>query len=224
MAKKPLLVVGDGEFAQIVHEYLTTDSDYDVAAFAVERAFLKRESLLGLPVIALEDAPRLFPPSAYEACVAVTYTQLNRVRARLYAAVKAMGYRLARYVSSKSSVAPTATIGENTFLFEFNVIQYQAVIGDDVMMWTFNHVGHRGAVGSHSFVTSHVVVAGFSSVGESCFLGTGAIVGDNVTVGRDTIIGAGAVALRDVPDRQVMRGNPAVHAGVDSFRIFGVRE
>jgi len=67
-------------------------------------------------------------------------------------------------------------------------------------------------------------MAGYSKVGESCFLGSGCLIGDSVTIGADTVIGAGAVVLRDVPERQVMRGNPAVHAGIDSFRIFRVRD
>jgi sugar O-acyltransferase (sialic acid O-acetyltransferase NeuD family) len=224
MAKKKLVIIGAGEFAEIVYEYLTHDSDYEIVAFTVDRAFLKKEQLFGLPVVAFEDVERLFPPRDYDALVAVTYTELNRVRTRLYRAAKAKGYRMATYVSSKTSAWHNAVIGENCLIFEFNVIQYHATVGDNVVIWTSNHVGHRGVVGSNCFITSHVVISGYTRVGESCFLGSGAVVGDFVTVGNDVVIGAGAIVLKDVPDRQVMRGNPAVAAGVDSLRIFRVRE
>ncbi|HYC62677.1 MAG TPA: acetyltransferase [Thermoanaerobaculia bacterium] len=222
MAANKLVILGDGEFAGIVHDYLTRDSDYQIVAFAVEREYLRREELFGLPVVALEDLERLFSPVDHQACVAVTHVQLNRVRARLFRVAKSKGYRMASYISSRSSVSPKAVLGEHCLIFEFNVIQYHATIGDNVLLWTFNHVGHRAVVGSHSFVTAHVVVAGYTKVGESCFLGSGAVIGDSVTVGNDAVIGAGAVVLKDVSDRQVMRGNPATHAGIDSLRIFRV--
>lgn len=36
---------------------------------------MKRDTLFGLPVIALEEAEAKFPPDTHQAFVAVTYTQ-----------------------------------------------------------------------------------------------------------------------------------------------------
>ncbi len=101
---RKLIIVGDGEFAGIAHEYFTHDSAYDVAGFAVERAFRKQDSYCGLPIVDFEDVETPFPPETHDAHVAVTYAQLNRVRARLYEAVKAKGYAAANYVSSRAFV------------------------------------------------------------------------------------------------------------------------
>jgi sugar O-acyltransferase (sialic acid O-acetyltransferase NeuD family) len=220
---KKLLIVGDGEFAEIAFEYFTHDAGREVAGFAVERAYLKKSELFGLPVVALEDVESRFAPADHEAFVAITYTQLNRVRARLCGIAKAKGYTLTSYVSSKAFVWRNAVIGENCFIFEMNVVQYGARIGNNVVLWSGNHIGHQAVVGDHCFLSSHVVVSGYCHIGESCFLGVNSTLGDRVTVGRDTVIGAGAVVLKNVGDRQVMRGNPAVHAGIDSFRVFGVK-
>src|SRR4051812_8793695 len=99
---RKLIVVGDGEFAEIAHEYFTHDSPYQVAGFAVEAAYRTRAEFCGLPVVPFEDVETHFPPAEFDAYVAVTYTQLNRVRARLYRAAKAKGYRAASYVSSRA--------------------------------------------------------------------------------------------------------------------------
>ena len=37
LKNKNLVIVGDGEFAEIAYEYFTYDSDYKVEAFAVEK-------------------------------------------------------------------------------------------------------------------------------------------------------------------------------------------
>jgi glutamate mutase epsilon subunit len=52
---KPLVLIGAGEFALIALEYFTRDSGYEVAAFSVERSYLKQAHLEGLPVVPYED-------------------------------------------------------------------------------------------------------------------------------------------------------------------------
>jgi sugar O-acyltransferase (sialic acid O-acetyltransferase NeuD family) len=218
-----IVIVGDGETAELAYEYFTHDSPHEVAAFAVERAYRKKEELFGLPVAAFEEVESLYPPEDFRAFVAVSYTQLNRVRARLFAAVKAKGYRCASYVSSRAFVWPGVEVGENCFIFENNVVQYRARIGDDVVLWSGNHIGHRAVIRDHVFMSSHVVVSGYCEVGESCFLGVNSSVGDHVKIARDCLIGMGAVVHKDTEARKVYVGNPA-RAVRDSFAAFGVEE
>jgi len=224
MKSESLILVGDGEFAEIAYEYFTHDSPYEVAGFAVEQAYRKKDEMFGLPVVDLETIEQRFPPDKHSAYTAITYTQLNRVRTRLYGIVKAKGYRCATYVSSHAFVWRNAEVGENCFIFEANVVQYRAKIGNNVVLWSGNHIGHRAEVGDNTFMSSHVVVSGYSKIGESCFVGVNSTIGDNVTIARDCVIGAGSVVLKDVPEREVMRGNPAASSGISSFRIFRVRE
>lgn len=224
MSAKKLVIVGDGEFAEIAYEYFTHDSDYDVAGFAVPSEFRKKESLFDLPVHRFEEIETICPPDTHHAFVAVTYTQLNRVRTRLYRAAKEKGYTLANYISSRAFVWRNVVLGDNCFVFEQNVLQYSSQIGNNVILWSGNHVGHRAVIEDNCFVSSHVVISGYCRIGANCFLGVNSTLGDFVTVGADTIIGAGAVVLKNVAERQVMRGNPAVHANVDSFRVFNVKE
>src|SRR5262245_3918546 len=110
---RKLILIGDGAFAEIAYEYFTHDSPYEVVAFAVERAFLKRDSLFGLPVVAFEDLPSLFAPADHSFYAALVYTQLNRLRARLYAAAKARGYAPASYVSPRAFVWRNVKLGEH---------------------------------------------------------------------------------------------------------------
>jgi sugar O-acyltransferase (sialic acid O-acetyltransferase NeuD family) len=222
--RKRLVIIGAGEFAEIAYEYFTHDSPYDVAAFSVEQEFVKAEGHCGLPVVPFETLHESHPPSSFVAYVAVTYTQLNRVRARLYRAAKALGYEFASYVSSHAFVWHNASIGENCFIFENNVIQHHARIGNNVVLWSGNHIGHRAVVRDHCFLSSHVVVSGYCDIGESCFLGVNSTIGDFVKVESDCVIGAGAVVVKDTAAARVYRGNPAVAADVSSLRAFRVRE
>ena len=206
-----LILIGDSAFAEVAYEYFTHDSPYEVVAFSVEQAYRQRDRLFGLPVVPFEALEEHYAPGDHHFFAALVYTQLNRLRARLYRAAKAKGYAPASYVSPRAFVWHNARIGEHCFIFENNVIQPFVRVGDNVVLWSGNHIGHHSVIGDHCFLSSHVVLSGFVEVGASCFLGVNAAVGNNVKVGADCLIGAGAVVTRDVPPDQILKG-PAVEA------------
>jgi sugar O-acyltransferase (sialic acid O-acetyltransferase NeuD family) len=203
---RKLIIAGDSAFAEVALEYFTVESEYEVVAFCVEREFLRRTTLHGLPVVELETLQDHYPPQDHAFFAATVYTQSNRLRARLYQTLKSRGYEPASFISPRAAVWRNAKIGEHCFIFENNVVQPFAELGDNVILWSGNHIGHHSRVGSHTFISSHVVISGFVNVGEYCFFGVNSAVGNNVNVGNRCTIGAGAVILGDVPDGRVAAG------------------
>ncbi|MDL1898526.1 acetyltransferase [Anaerolineae bacterium CFX7] len=219
-----LVIVGDGETAEIAYEYFTHDSPFEVVAFSVESIYLKRAELFGLPIVPFENLESQFKPSQVQVYVAASSTHLNRVRTRLYRATKAKGYILASYVSSKAFVWHNVEIGENSFIFENNVLQYHVKVGNNVTLWSGNHVGHRTVIHDNVFISSHCVISGFCEIGENCFLGVNSCFNDGVKVARDCVIGSGAVVIRDTEPEKVYVGNPAKLLDKSSFETFKVPE
>jgi sugar O-acyltransferase (sialic acid O-acetyltransferase NeuD family) len=219
-----IIIIGAGEFAEIAYEYLTYDSPYEVVAFSVERPYLKQTALFSLPVVPFEQLQDLYAPAEHRFLVAVTFTQLNRVRTRLYQQAKEKGFVPTSYISSKAFVWRNVEIGENCFIFEQNVLQYHAKVGNNVVMWSGNHIGHRAVIKDNCFISSHVVVSGYCEVGESCFLGVNSCVADNKKIARDCIIGAGAIIMSNTKPGKVYKGNSSKPVQVDSYRVFNVEE
>lgn len=219
---RKLIIVGDSAFAEIAHEYFDADSDYTVVGFSVEAAYLKQSELHGLPVVPFETLEQHFAPDEHEVFVATTYTQLNRLRARLSAQAKARGYKLASYVSSRAFVWRNVTLGEHCFVFEDNTVQPFVSIGDNVVLWSGNHIGHHSVVKSHCFIASHVVVSGFCTVGEYSFLGVNATLANNVNVGRDNWVGPNVVLMKDTPDGALFKTEQPEPARVSATRFFKV--
>jgi sugar O-acyltransferase (sialic acid O-acetyltransferase NeuD family) len=222
-AGQQVVIVGDGEFGQIAYEYLTHDSPHTVVAFSAERAFLKRETLYELPVVPFEELETHYPPDRYRVLVAITYTKLNRVRARLYRVVKQKGFAPISYVSSRAFVWQNAEIGENCFIFENNVVQFHTRIGNNVVLWSGNHIGHRASIGDHSYLSSHVVVSGYCEIGQSCFFGVNSAVADRVKVADDCVIAAGTVITRDTEAGKVYKMEGDAKARASSLALFRVR-
>lgn len=222
--KDKIVIVGAGEFAEIAYEYFMYDSPYEVVAFSVEKPYLKRDRLFSLPVVPFEDVQEAYDPSTHKVFVAVTFTQLNRVRTRLYHQAKEKGYGAVSYVSSRAFVWRNVELGENCFVFENNVLQYHVKVGNNVILWSGNHIGHRAVIGDNCFLSSHVVICGYCEIGESCFFGVNSCVADNKKVAKDCIIGAGATIMSDTEPGKVYKDNSAKPVLVDSYRVFGVEE
>lgn len=206
-----LVLIGDSAFAEVAYEYFTYDSAYEVVAFSVEQAYLKRETFLGLPVVPFEEVQKLYAPASHHFYAALVYTHGNKLRTRLYEAAKAKGYKPASYISPRAFVWRDVEIGEHAFVFENNVIQPRVKIGANVVLWSGNHIGHHSSVGDNCFISSHVVISGFVDVGRNCFMGVNTSVANNVSIGNHCLIGAGALILGNVPDDKVVVGMWKAH-------------
>ncbi|MCW4000978.1 MAG: acetyltransferase [Candidatus Bathyarchaeota archaeon] len=219
-SKQKLVIIGDGETAELAYDYFSGDSNFEVVAFSIEEAFMHQKTLLGLPVVAFEKIEQKFNPNIHHAFVAVSFTQLNRLRSRLCKQAKAKGYRLASYISPKASVAGNVEIGENCFIQEHVSIQRGAKIGANVTIWVGSCIGHRSVIGENCFLASHVAVSGFCRVGENCFLGVNCCLAGNVKIGDDCVLGAGAVVTKNLEGGKVYVGNPAKPLGGSSVEAF----
>lgn len=220
--QRKLVLVGDTAFAEIAYEYFTYDSPYEVVAFSVEQAYLKQETLFGLPVVPFESLAERFSPQMHDVYVASVYTQLNRLRTRLSAAAKAQGFGLASYVSSRAFVWRNVELGEHCFIFEDNTVQPFVKLGNNIVLWSGNHIGHHSEIRNNCFVSSHVVISGFVVVEENCFLGVNSTIVNNVTIGKDCWLGPNVTVVKDVPSGTFCKPNRHETSSRSTYEYFKV--
>lgn len=208
---KKLIVVGNGELAEIANEYFTHDSDYEIAAFSVDKQYLPEDGqFCGKPILDFTEIEKNFSPKDYEMFVAIPSSQLNRLRTRFYHAGKEKGYKFAKYVSSHCFVWRNAEIGENSFIFEDNTIQPFVKIGNNCVLWSGNHVGHRTVIHDNVFITSHVVISGYCEIGSGSFLGVNSTFNDFTAVPENSIVGSGSLVTKKLTDKDSLyMGSPA---------------
>lgn len=202
---KKAVIFGTGDFAQVAFCYLRDDSDYEIAAFTVDRQYATESELLGVPVVAFEDIPHTLDPKHHAAFLAVGFSKLNANRRAAYEKCKAAGFSLPTYVNSTVKQWNETQIGEASFIFENNVLQPFVSIGNNCVLWSGNHIGHHSRIGDNVFIASHVVVSGKCTIEDNCFIGVNATFRDGITIGRDCIVGAGAIVLKDLPSNSVLK-------------------
>jgi sugar O-acyltransferase (sialic acid O-acetyltransferase NeuD family) len=217
MAK--LVIFGAGDIARLAHHYFTHDSPHEVAAFVVDRAFRQANAFQGLPLIDAEDVTDRFPPGDYDMFVAMSYAKMNAVRAEKYASMKAAGYRLVSYISSRCSYLSQTPPGDNCFILEDNTVQPFVTIGNNVTLWSGNHIGHDVTIEDHCFITSHVVVSGWVRIGTRSFIGVNATLRNSITIAPETLIGAGAIIMKNTKPKQVYKPERAKLFPKDSDEV-----
>lgn len=195
-----LVVFGTGDIARLAHVYFTTDSTYEVVAFTVDRAYCDDKRFRDLPLVPFDEIDGTYPPQSHAMFIAVSYAQMNKLRAQKYREAKGMGYVLASYVSSKCTFLSEHSVGDNCFILEDNTIQPFVKIGSNVTLWSGNHIGHDATIEDHCFLASQIVVSGRVRIGESCFIGVNATLRNSITVAPRTLIGAGAVIMKDTEE------------------------
>ncbi|QUC64454.1 acetyltransferase [Nitrosopumilus sp. K4] len=205
--RKNIIIFGPGDFGQVAYFYLMNDSEFNVVAFTAHRDKIKDEKLFNIPIIPFEEIEEKFPPEKYGMFIAVPYTNLNRIRAKIFDDAKQKGYELISYINSKAIIWNDINIGENCFILENNVIQPFVTIGDDVIIWSGNHIGHHTIIKDHCFLASHVVISGKVVIEPFCFLGVNSTIRDGIHIEKNNVIGAGAVILKNTKENQVYSTN-----------------
>lgn len=198
-----LVIFGAGDIARLAHYYFTYDSEHEVVAFVVDREYHHQDEFLGLPLLCLDQLVENYPPNTYQMFVGLSYAKMNKIRAEKYQAVKALGYTLVSYISSKCTWLTQYPLGDNCFILEDNTIQPFVKIGSNVTLWSGNHIGHDSVIDDHCFISSHVVVSGHVHIHKSCFIGVNATLRDAIKIAPETLVGAGSVITKDTVEKGV---------------------
>jgi sugar O-acyltransferase (sialic acid O-acetyltransferase NeuD family) len=210
-----VVIFGVQDFAQLASFYLRHDSEHEVVGFSVHEAYLPPGNTFeGLPVVAFERVEETHDPAAFSFFAPLSQRRMGRLRESIYLQIKAKGYRLISYVSSRATVFPGARIGDNCFVLEDNTVQPFVEIGNDVVLWSGNHIGHHSVIHDHVLFTSHVVLSGHCVVEPYAFLGVNATVRDGVRIAEGSLIGMAAAVTRNTEPWGVYKGSPATKGEV----------
>jgi sugar O-acyltransferase (sialic acid O-acetyltransferase NeuD family) len=217
--KHKLIIIGSGETAELALDYFTSDSDFEVVAFAINCKYKKEDFFLELPVEILENIEEKYDISEHYFFVAISSGRLNRNRTEVYNYLKNKNYKFTSYVSSRAFIGKNVKIGDNCFILENNVIQSNVIIGNNVTLWSGNHVGHRSSIKDNCFISSHVVISGFCEIEENCFMGVNSCVANNVKIAKDNFIAMGAVITKNTEEDKIYKGNPAEPSKISATKF-----
>jgi sugar O-acyltransferase (sialic acid O-acetyltransferase NeuD family) len=218
-----IVIFGIGRGANVATRYLQDDSPHHVVAYTADDVYAVEKEFMGRPIVPFSRIEKEFPPNQVQMFILLGFQRMNALRAEKFAAAKAKGYSLANYVSSRIFASGKLNVGENCFILESNVFNYDVTIGDNVVMWSGNHVGDLSVVEDNVFISSHVVLSGEVRIGANSFLGVNATISNHVTVGPRTYVGANTLIAHNTPPDSVYVAKGAAQLEqIDSLRFLQV--
>lgn len=211
---KPLLILGDGDFALEVLDIAECAGDFCPLGFvnSFERpAPASRHG--GLPVFWVDDLP--FGP---EDCFLVGGMVSTRRRSFVQSLAD-RGYRFTSVVHPSAVISRHVDLGYGVVVNAGVVIARGTVIEPHVILNRGCLIGHDNHIESFATIGPGANLAGGVRVGGGAFVGVGAVVRDHVSIGAGAVAGAGAVVVKDVPPHVLVTGVPAaiVKEGVDGW-------
>ncbi|MGV8920470.1 MAG: acetyltransferase [Pseudomonas sp.] len=216
-----MVIFGNLRSASLAWYCLLHDSPWQVAGFTVDEAYMASSHFEGLPLVPFETLEAYYPPSDYRLLIPMGYQRINGVRRARFESARQRGYAFVSFVSSRASVWPDLTIGENVLIYEHAIIQPFARIGNNCIIRSGAHISHHCEVADHAFVAAEVAMGGEGYVGEQAFVGVGAVLRDRIKIAERSFIGAGAVVVQDTQADGVYVGNPARKVGKTALEASG---
>ena len=169
---------------------------------------IKKGTYLGYPIMGSDDIAQDLYKSYKDIPVFITPDSTeNRIRlSKIYGDI---GFKFFSLISSKTTIAKSAELGEGIFIQSSVNISSFCKIGNFCRVNTMANIMHDSVIGEDTIIAPNVVILGGVNIGSNCYIGANSTILPHKNIGNNAIIGAGAVVTRDVPDNKVMTGNPA---------------
>ncbi|MCG2643560.1 MULTISPECIES: acetyltransferase [Bradyrhizobium] len=116
-------------------------------------------------------------------------------------------------VHPSAVVSSDVVIGPGAFVASCATVQPESRIGRFASLRAGAMLGHHCVVEDHGYVGPNATMCGRSTVGFGAHLGPGSVLLDSKKLGEFSVVGIAAAVTKDVPDRWVVFGNPAVRVG-----------
>lgn len=203
-----LIIYGDSTFAELVKHYFESDSNYQVVAFCVDRAYKNKDELCGVPVLAFEDIESHYSPDDHHIFAAIGYKSV-RVHKMLFEKMLHLHYPIASYISSKAIVDASCEVGANCLILPGCILEPYVRVEDNCFINSGATICHHATIEAHSVLAAGSLVGGYSIVGESSLIGFKASIVELRKVARETLLAAGSLLLQDTQESTMYAGTPA---------------
>lgn len=197
-------IFGANDFSELLLGHLRSSADApEIIAFVVDRQYLHADSYSGLPLVAFDEALRLFPPESFGVYVCVGYRQMNEGRRQAYAKLVENGYHILSFFHPTASVE-CEQMGLGTIALAKVIIDRHCDVGDGNIFQIGAMVAHHSKIGNFNFFAPGACVTGQVHIKNNCFFGANSTIRNGITIADATLVGAGAYINKNTEENSVI--------------------
>lgn len=206
MTKNLILVGGGGHCKSVIEA--AESAGYNILG-VLDTPENVGKQVLAYSVIGTDDDIPLYVDKA-EFIITVGLIKNPAIRIRIYNRIKEAGGKLATIIASTARISKYATVGEGTVIMHQAFVNAGAQIGENCIINTFCNIEHDAHVGAQSHISTGAMVNGDCNVGERVFIGSQSVLANGITIGDDIIVGAASFVRKNISDKGIYSGNPAI--------------
>jgi UDP-perosamine 4-acetyltransferase len=209
--KQDYVLVGGGGHAAVVLEAIRAAGMQEPIGVLDADPARHGTSFCGIPILGGDDQwAELVRRGVRRFVAAIGSTADTGLRRRVFERLVSEGGVPLAVRHPTAITSPSATLGAGCQILAGAIVNTSAAVGRNVLVNTGAVVEHDCRIGDHVHLATACRLAGDVKVGEGTHVGIGATIIQGIRIGRDCVIAAGAVVIRDVADRSVVGGVPAV--------------
>ncbi len=206
-----IIIVGGGGLAKMCIDLIRLNKAYNIHGITDPELSIGTD-VMGVPYLGTDDVLGSLRKEGFMTAVnaaggiAIDNNSNDfNLRRRLYEDIKEQGFFMPTLIHPSAEIAPSAQIGEGTFVFEKAVIGSEAMIGDDCIINTGAIVSHDCKICNHTRISPGAILAGDVTVGENSLIGMGVTIYIGARIGKNVIIANGQNIVGDVPDNTIVK-------------------
>ena len=211
--KKEIVLVGGGGHCKSVIDVIEEEGSFAIAGIVDVKEKLGQQ-VLNYEISWTDDQFAELTKRYENFLVTVGQLQNPEARILLYNKIKKHGGRLPVIVSPNAHVSRHVTIEEGTVVMHFATINAEARVGRNTILNTGCLLEHDVKVGDHCHISTKAVINGGTSISDRVFVGSSAVLAHMISVGNDCIISSGSVVRKNIPNKSLVFGNPAISKSI----------
>lgn len=165
--------------------------------------------VMGVPVIGHDtevDFQWLRNEGVQEMVNGIGLVENHRKRGAIHTRLRGAGFRLPNLIHPRAIVEPSSSMGTGNQIMAGAIVGSDVSIGDGCIINSGCIVSHDCRIGNDVHLAPGSILAGSVVVDDRALVGMGSTVYLRVRIGQDALVPNGTAVMRDVSDREVMRG------------------
>lgn len=209
---KPLVIIGAGDFGREVICLIERinisagEKIWDLIGFVDDNPELNGKSIDGYPVLGssrwLQDQNK----EVYAVCS----VGVGKIREKIIKKFDNVNIKYATLIDPEAILFKDCTIGQGSIICAGSVISVNVTVKEHTIVNLNCTLGHDACINEFCTINPGTNISGKVKVDKCTDLGTGTKIIQGVSIGKETTIGAGAVVIRDIPDKVLAVGCPAI--------------
>lgn len=203
-----ILLFGCTMFSSEMRRIIEYEMGGEIIGYVVDRQFIEHDKYDNLPIYAFEELNSIFDMKKVGLLLTVGYSKMNKIRQEKYYAGKALGYRIASYISKKALVY-SDNIAEGSIILPGCYIGPFSIIGKCNVIKSGVHIPHHCQLGNFNWIAGGTIFGGGVKMEDYCFIGLGSTIRNEIFIANETFIGANAYLSFSTEPCGVYYGVPA---------------